>query len=94
MHWGACPWRWLPRQLPTCPGSDARPRHCQVRIERRHDLRLQVRDDGADMPDGWRAGVGITAMRERVAQLGGELAIDRAGPRGTCVTVCLPVRRP
>ena len=51
--------------------------YCQVRIQHGQDLRLEVCDDGAGMPEGWRAGVGITAMRERVAELGGELD-DRA----------------
>jgi signal transduction histidine kinase len=30
-------------------------------------------------------------MRERVAELGGELAIDRTGPRGTRITARLPL---
>ncbi len=68
--------------------------HCQVRIQHGQDLRLEICDDGAGMPDGWRAGVGITAMRERAAELGGELEIEPASPRGTCITARLPLRRP
>jgi signal transduction histidine kinase len=69
----------------------ARAQHCEIRIQHGQDLTLEVRDDGAGMPDGWRAGVGITAMRERVAELGGELAIDRTGPRGTRISARLPL---
>ena len=72
----------------------ARARRCQIRIQPGQDLRLEVCDDGAGLPDGWRAGVGITAMRERAAELGGELAIEPASPRGTRVTARLPVRTP
>ena len=72
----------------------ARAHRCQIRIRPGQDLRLEVCDDGAGMPDGWRAGVGITAMRERAAELGGELAIAPASPRGTRITARLPIRRP
>ena len=68
--------------------------HCQVRIQHGQDLRLEICDDSAGMPDGWRAGVGITAMRERAAELGGELEIEPASPCGTCITAQLPLRRP
>jgi signal transduction histidine kinase len=72
----------------------ARAHRCQVRIRHGQDLRLEVCDDGAGLPDGWRAGVGITAMRERAAELGGELTIEPASPRGTRITARLPIRTP
>ena len=72
----------------------ARAHHCQIRIQPGQDLRLEVCDDGAGLPDGWRAGVGITAMRERAAELGGELTIEPARPRGTRITARLPIGRP
>ena len=50
----------------------------EIQIQQGPELRLQVCDDGAGLPDGWRAGVCITAMRERAAELGGELAIGPA----------------
>jgi signal transduction histidine kinase len=53
-------------------------------------LLLEVDDDGTGMPDGWRAGVGVTAMRERAAELGGQLAIEARAPHGTRVTARLP----
>jgi two-component system NarL family sensor kinase len=70
----------------------ARARCCEVRVQIGQDLRLEVYDDGAGMPEGWRAGVGITGMRERVAELRGELAIEPRGPRGTRIVACLPIR--
>ena len=72
----------------------ARAHRCEVWIRPGQDLRLEVCDDGVGMPEGWRAGVGITAMRERVAELGGQLAIGPGGPRGTRITARLPIRRP
>jgi signal transduction histidine kinase len=66
-------------------------RCCKIRINVGAGLRLEVSDDGAGMPEGWRAGVGITAMRERVAELDGELEIGPAVPRGTRVTARLPM---
>ena len=49
-------------------------------------------DDGAGLPEGWRSGVGIASMRERVAELGGDLVIEPNVPRGTRIAALLPVR--
>jgi PAS domain S-box-containing protein len=54
-------------------------------------LRLEFQDDG----DGFNVkdqhdGVGFTGMRERVAQMGGELKITSARGKGTKITVVLP----
>ena len=67
---------------------------CEVRIRACPELRLRVCDDGVGMPGQWRAGVGITSMRERVAELGGELAIEAGRPHGTRIAARLPLRRP
>jgi signal transduction histidine kinase len=55
------------------------------------ELRLELRDDG----DGFKVkdrhdGVGLTGMRERVEQMGGELEITSSPGKGTKVTVVLP----
>jgi signal transduction histidine kinase len=55
------------------------------------ELRLELRDDG----DGFRAkerhdGVGLSGMRERVEQMGGELQIRSLRGKGTKITVLLP----
>ena len=63
---------------------------CSVRIQLDHAVRVAVRDDGVGMAEGWRAGVGIASMRERVAELGGDLVIEPSVPHGTTVTARLP----
>jgi two-component system NarL family sensor kinase len=65
---------------------------CSVRIHLDHDLDVDVRDDGVGLPEGWRTGVGIASMRERVTELGGKLAIEPCLPHGTRITACLPAR--
>jgi signal transduction histidine kinase len=62
-----------------------------VRIRLGHNLEVEVSDDGAGLPDGWRAGVGIASMRERVAELGGDVVIAPVTPHGTRITARLPV---
>jgi two-component system, NarL family, sensor kinase len=64
---------------------------CLVRIRLDRGLEVEVRDDGVGLPEGWRAGVGIASMRERVAELGGNLVIERSPPCGTRIAARLPV---
>jgi two-component system, NarL family, sensor kinase len=64
---------------------------CLVRIGLDHGLEMEVCDDGVGLPEGWRTGVGIASMRERVAELGGNLVIEPALPRGTRIAGRLPV---
>lgn len=71
-----------------------------VRHSRAHEVVVQLRADAASVrceiaDDGgrtgaWRPGVGISAMRERVAELGGTCEAG-PGPRGGLVRVCVPV---
>ena len=63
---------------------------CSVRINVDHGLDVDVRDDGVGLPEGWRTGVGIASMRERVTELGGNLAIEPCLPHGTRITARLP----
>jgi signal transduction histidine kinase len=70
-------------------------RSCRVSVTASgRDLLLEVDDDGTGMPEGWRAGVGITSMRERAAELGGRLAIEALAPHGTRITAQLPLDGP
>jgi two-component system, NarL family, sensor kinase len=70
----------------------ARAKHCSVRLGLAHGLEVGIRDDGVGLPEGWRAGVGITSMRERVTELGGELIIATLVPHGTAITARLPLQ--
>jgi signal transduction histidine kinase len=52
-------------------------------------VEIEVADDGPGLPDGFVAGVGISSMRERAAELGGSCTVERRD-RGTAVTAWLP----
>ncbi len=67
---------------------------CSVRIQLDHGLDVDVRDDGVGLPEGWRTGVGIASMRERVAELGGTLVIEPGLPHGTRISAHLPAALP
>jgi two-component system, NarL family, sensor kinase len=69
------------------PGSRVR-----VHVEAGDQLELTVVDDGPGLPVGYAAGVGISSMRERAAELGGTVTVRRADP-GTVVTAALPLTR-
>jgi signal transduction histidine kinase len=70
----------------------AQARRCTVRLGLERDfLHVDVEDDGRGLPAGWRAGVGITAMRERAAELGGSFAIEAPRAGGTRLVARLPI---
>jgi signal transduction histidine kinase len=52
---------------------------------------LEIRDDGRGFdPAAIQPGLGLTHLRERAAQLGGNLEIISTPGAGTAVTVTLP----
>ncbi len=57
----------------------------------RRALRLEVWDNGIGLPAERPVGVGLTAMAERAAELGGALSLEAARPRGTHLTALLPL---
>jgi signal transduction histidine kinase len=65
---------------------------CSVRLRLNHGLDMKICDDGVGLPEGWRAGVGIASMRERVTELGGDLVIEPNLPHGTRINAHLPGR--
>jgi signal transduction histidine kinase len=68
-------------------------RRCAVRGEvDGRSLRLEIVDDGCGWPAGFRSGVGITAIRERVHELGGTCELGPAPGGGARVAVALPLR--
>ena len=53
-------------------------------------LHLEVRDDGVGIPATVEKGVGLVAMRERAAELGGHFSADGLPGGGTCIRAVLP----
>ncbi len=67
---------------------------CRVRISvdrSRSVLELEVVDDGVGMPQGRRAGVGLSSMRERAEELGGTCDVNPNPEGGTRVLARLPL---
>ncbi|MBD0292644.1 MAG: sensor histidine kinase [Jiangellaceae bacterium] len=54
-------------------------------------LEVRVADDGRGLPPDLHAGVGMTAMRERAAELGGSVRVESRAGGGTLVVASLPV---
>ncbi len=68
---------------------------CSVQLGRRKNaLCLEVGDDGRGLPARYRAGVGLTGIRERATELGGTADIGASPQGGTLVLVRLPLRPP
>jgi two-component system NarL family sensor kinase len=63
----------------------------------RTGVRLEVADDGCGIPDGrltealLEGHIGLASVSERVTALGGEVTVAARHPRGTTVTVTLPI---
>jgi signal transduction histidine kinase len=68
----------------------------RVRLERGEDaIRIAVLDDGQAFDPcmvGSR-GLGLSAIRERLSHLGGEMNIESSAGKGTCVTLVAPLER-
>ncbi len=68
-------------------------RSCRVRLGTAGDaLVLEVHDDGTSARP-WTPGVGLHAMRERTAELGGTLSAGPAESGGATVTATFPLPR-
>jgi two-component system NarL family sensor kinase len=75
----------------------ARAKHCIVHLHYQDsqgspEVRLVIKDDGRGLQEQPRnGGVGLNSMRERAAELGGDLSIASPPRGGTCVSVRLPI---
>ena len=67
---------------------------CRVRLSLNGALDLEIVDDGSGLPRAPRAGVGLSSMRERAAELGGSFEVGPAPGGGTRVRARLPVGAP
>ncbi len=54
-------------------------------------MRLEIRDDGIGLSPNRRAGVGLSSMRERAEEIGGQCGVEAVEGRGTRVVVRLPI---
>jgi signal transduction histidine kinase len=54
-------------------------------------LQVRVADDGHGLPDDVHAGIGMSAMRERAAELGGNFRVEARAGGGTIVVAMLPM---
>ena len=65
-----------------------------VRLQAGMALEIEVRDDGVGIPLQTPAGVGLVSLRERAAELGGEVSVGCPDVRGTVVRARLPLHAP
>ncbi len=70
----------------------AQAQHCTIKITVDTDLELTITDDGIGTPADRRAGVGLTSMRERAEELGGQCSIANRPEGGTTIAARLPLR--
>ncbi len=74
-------------------------KNCMVTLETNDERRttndrvllIEIRDDGVGLTENFRAGVGVTLMRERAEELGGTFRIEPNEPHGTHVIATLPI---
>jgi signal transduction histidine kinase len=77
----------------------AKAKHCIVHLhyqdsQESAEVRLVIKDDGRGFQEHPRnGGFGLNSMRERAAELGGDLSIASPPRGGTCVSVRLPISR-
>lgn len=64
---------------------------CAVRLWVDDDLHIEVVDDGVGLPAVTGGGVGLSSMRERATELGGECLIEAEHGGGTRVFATLPL---
>jgi signal transduction histidine kinase len=64
---------------------------CRIRLWLESGLCLEITDDGDGLRADKHAGVGLTSMRERVEELGGEFKLESGTTQGTRVWARLPL---
>lgn len=78
----------------TNAARHAHAHNCRVRFTAEEsELTLEVTDDGIGIQNGARAGVGLTSMKERAAELGSVCVIEAVENSGTRVMAKLPINR-
>jgi signal transduction histidine kinase len=67
---------------------------CRVQVAADGALHVEVVDDGSGIADGASPGVGMAAMRERAAEVGGSCLVAPGDACGTRVLAVLPLDPP
>ncbi len=76
----------------TNTARHAQARHCRIAIHADATwLTVEVTDDGIGIAHDAQPGVGLTAMRERATEIGGQCRIEPTPPTGTRITAQLPL---
>jgi len=78
----------------TNAARHAQARRCSVVLSADRQLRVEVTDDGRGIPAGARPGVGLAAMQERAAEVGGRCTVSIGDGGGTRVVALLPLDTP
>jgi two-component system, NarL family, sensor kinase len=71
----------------------ARAKTCVVQLVANEDVVLEIVDDGVGIPAERSAGVGLSSMHERAAELGGSCVVESTREGGTRVYVRLPLAK-
>ena len=69
----------------------ARAKNCLLRLAVANEATLKITDDGIGIPEERSAGVGLSSMRERAEELGGDCSIEALPDGGTQVFARLPL---
>jgi signal transduction histidine kinase len=81
----------IAREALTNVARHTQAQSCHIRLSLADGLYLEITDDGGGLPKDYHAGVGVTAMRERAMELGGECRIEAGPAGGTRVSAWLPL---
>jgi signal transduction histidine kinase len=83
---------WIALEALTNVSRHSAATHCRVRVRLGDSLEVEVEDDGVGIPPQTPRGVGLTAMRERAAEVGGTFQVEpRADAGGTRLVAHLPL---
>ncbi len=69
----------------------ARAKSCTVSLQLTTYLQLEIHDDGCGLPVDYQAGVGLSSMRERTAELGGSFQMNSTTGEGLHIFIQLPI---
>jgi signal transduction histidine kinase len=66
---------------------------CSILITAGEQLCLEIEDDGVGINAGSPVGVGLSSMRERTIELGGEFQLQSGPRKGTSLSIRLPLSK-